>query len=252
MTSIVLQCIYTDSYKNVIPSLFIIFNGCIRNNFFAGSLWFLTCLFVVKILFYFFRILFKKNYIIFTICLILVIIFEEFISPSPLVSPRVFFNIDSAFYYIIYYAIGYYSLDFIKKILIWNNKFNIIISIVSGFISSGYSILLFFGKNIFNYFNFGFLTNLLSPLFVIIFILLISKLLENINWLKSFGENTLYLCGSEYYIKLLIPICLEAVGLELTLNNPIATYIYTFILLVICNKYFVPLEKNLFKKIRII
>ena len=51
--------------------------------------------------------------------------------------------------------------------------------------------------------------------------------------------------------KTVTPALLEPL-LEIVLSNPITTYIYTLLLLIICNKYLVPIEKNLFKKLHII
>ena len=254
--SIVVQTIYLNTYTEIIPSIIIILKGCIRNTFFAGSLWFLTCLFIVKIVFYVLKRLINNKIFVLLICFLIYLFSELIINPTPLANPRLFFNIDSAAYYIIYYAIGYYSLNIIKKLFAWDNKLKINISIILGLLSGGYTILLFFGKNIFSYFNtikyLSFMTNLFSPLIVIVFILLLSRLITNFDYLCNVGENTLYLCGSEYFIKLFVPICLELIGLEIVLSNPITTYIYTLLLLIICNKYLVPIEKNLFKKLHII
>ena len=254
--SVIFNCIYSNSINGLTNSLLIILKGCIRNTFFAGSLWFLTCLFIIKIMFYIFRKIIKNKYLIILTCLLLYVFTGFIINTSPLVNPRMFFNIDSAFYYIIYYALGYYSLNIIHSILSWDCKFKINFSIILGLLSSIYTFMLFFDKNIFNFLNsikyLCFLPDLLCPIVVIILIILISKLLENNDFFSNIGENTLYLCGSEYFIKLLIPICLEIFGLSLYLSNPIATYIYTFILLIVCNRYLVPLEKQLFKRLHII
>lgn len=254
--SLLFQCIVYNSHNEIFPTFINIIKGSIRNQFFAGSLWFLTCLFVMKIFFCFIRKIFKNKILILFICLGLFFVAELVINPRPIVTPHMIFNIDSACYYIIFYALGYYGWNLIKKILLWDCLYKKIISIIVGIASFGYTVLLFFGKNILSYFNsisiLNLVANILCPIIVIIFIILISKLLENIKLFSDIGKNTLYLCGSEYVIKLLVPTCIQIVGLNISLPNALAAYIYTFILLIICNKILVPIEKNILKKLHII
>ena len=77
-------------------------------------------------------------------------------------------------------------------------------------------------------------------------------MLENVKLFEEIGKNTLFLCGSEYIIKLLVPICFSIIGLDISLQNPLATYIYSLALLVISNNTLVPIEKKILKRMHIL
>lgn len=251
--ALIINCIYYDSYANVITNLIIIFKGCIRNKYFASGLWFLTCLFIVKNVFYVLRKILKFKPLIFIVCLGLFIISETFIVPRPIVTPHMIYNIDSACYYIFFYALGYCCFDFIHDLL--ENVFpqKKVLGGVVGSVCLLYTALIFFGKNPLNYINvnffMSFICTLLCPIIIIMLILIISKLLENIELFTILGKNTLFLCGSEYVIKLVVAIGLETVGLGISFPNPIAAYMYTFMVLLICNYVLIPIEKFFLQKL---
>lgn len=249
-------CIYTDSHSEIISNIKIILKGCIRNQYFAGGLWFLTCLFVIKISFHFLHKLLKYKVLVLITCIFLYIFAQTAINPNPLFSPHMIYNIDSACYYLIFYALGNYCFDLINKLFIWDRPCKKVIATCAGMISLLYSALLFWGKNLLNYLNvipnMNLVSSLLCPLIIIYLIFVVSKLLENVPLFLELGKNTLFLCGSEYIIKLVIPIVLQTIGLNITLSNPISTYFYTFILLIICSKTLVPLEKLLFRKMNLL
>lgn len=254
--SLFTYCVYADSHSEIMPNIQLILKGCIRNQYFAGGLWFLTCLFIIKISFHFLRKLLKYKALILITCICLFIFAQTVINPTPLISPHMIYNIDSACYYIIFYALGYCCFDYINKLFICDRPYKKIITACAGTICLLYSALLFWGKNLLNYLNvipnMNLVSSLLCPIMIIFFIFIVSKLLENVPLFLELGKNTLFLCGSEYIIKLVIPILLQTIGLNITLSNPIGTYFYTFILLVICNKTLVPIEKLFFRKINLL
>lgn len=97
----------------IVPYFKVLAMGNIRNKFFAASLWFISCIFVVSILFPLIKKL-KSKYLIFTVCLLSYIITRGYMNPSPSSVPRWFFNIDSALYYLVFYAIGYLTFPTIN------------------------------------------------------------------------------------------------------------------------------------------
>lgn len=107
--------------EKVILNLEIIMKGCIRNQFFAGSLWFFTCLFIVKIIFGLIKLL-KNRLLIFVICLLLFYISEYGLPHRPLVNPQWYWNTDSAMYYIIYYGIGFCLFPKFNSLLAGNDR----------------------------------------------------------------------------------------------------------------------------------
>lgn len=245
--SLIIRCVYTNTY-NVIPDIKEILVGGIRNHYFAGSLWFLTCLFIVKIIFHTIRNMLKFKPLILASCVTMFIVVETIITPRPIISPNMPYNIDSACYYIIFYVLGYYCFGYIRKILTWDCLKRRAICMGLGVFCLVYDVLLFAGKNILNYVKvgspFNLLISVLGPMITIFLVLIVSRLLEDVYCFNRLGKNTLYLCGSEYIIKLLVPICFETIGLNISLTNPISIYFYTFFLLIICEKTLVPLEKK--------
>ena len=250
-TSLFIYCIILNTYEPIISHLPIILRGCIRNHYFASGLWFLTCLFVVKIVFHFLRKLLKYKIPIFIVSLILFWAAEHIINPHPLVTPHVAYNIDSACYYFVYYALGYCLFKPIHQLFAWDSPTKKIVCAGIGILCAIFAGSLFFGKcwllpN--NNTVIIFINTLLLPTITIFFILLVSKLLENVSLFIEIGKNSLFLCGSEFMITNLFPSCLAILGLSHSLPNPIATYFYVFILLFICNKTLVPIEKAVLRK----
>lgn len=256
MLSLLVVTIVNNTHTTIVPNLIAILKGCIRNHYLAGSLWFLTCLFVIKNVFYIFRKTVKFKWLNIILCAALYFIAELLINPRPIVNPHMVYNIDSACYYIIFYALGYYGFEPLQRLLDWKNPTKKVICIGIGTILFIYTALLFFGKDLLAYINTNAVMRLicpvLKPVFVILLILIVSKAIENVELFSLLGKNTLFLCGSEHLIKLFVPLCLQIVGLNTSLPNSLAAYIYTFFLLILCNKTFVPFEKAVFKELRLI
>lgn len=254
--SIIIQSIYLNTHTLIVPNFIDLLNGCIRNHFFAGSLWFLTCLFVLRIAFYFLRKLLKFKFLILLVCVIIYCIAQLVITPKPIVSPHLPYNIDSMCYYMIFYALGYCCFGAIKNILTLDSVTKKTICLVVGAVSFVYTVALFFGKNLLYYLYSNtialLINSVVGPVIVILLILIVSKLLENVDLFVEIGKNTLFLCGTEYIIKLLVSTCFRLVGLEITFPNPIAAYIYTFALLILCYKTLIPIEKKFFKSLKLL
>lgn len=73
---------------------------------------------------------------------------------------------------------------------------------------------------------------------------------QGIEVLAKVGQDTLYLCGSEYMIKIVVPSICGIVGLSINLDGPLYVCIYTIMLLWAGEKIFVPWEKNIIRKMR--
>lgn len=251
--SLVINTIYVNTHTEVISNIIIILKGCIRLEYFASGLWFLTCLFIIKITFYFLRKLLRFKSLILFVCVVLFIFAEKVITPRPIITPHMIYNIDSACYYIIFYALGYYFFDKINYVLAFDSLVKKFFCTGVGFVSLIYGSLLFFGKNLLGYINtnpvMDLLCSVISPIVIISLVFILSKSFENVEFFNELGKNTLYLCGAEYIIRLLVPICIEAVGLSINLENPLTTYLYSMILLVTANKILVPVGKDLLNRI---
>ena len=227
----------------------------IRNNLFALSLWFLPCLFIIEIGFEFLRRLFKNKYFILIICTILFVIAERYLPHRPIVTPKWIFNIDSALYYIVYYAIGAVSFPFIRKVVEdFKNTTLIIKSIIS------LCIALFFLQAASLFFSIDLMLKLtggahflfysiIQALIIIVTNIVVAIYLSNFKLLNRIGQETLFLCGNETIIKTLVPQTLSIFGLNLVFNTPLSSMIYSLLLLSLAYYTVIPFEKRIYKRL---
>lgn len=239
LLSLLVYIIHTNcGLHEVSNQLTIIVKGAIRNTYFASSLWFLTCLYVISLLFQFIKKV-NSNVIIFVICLLFYFISILWLKSTP----KWFFNIDSAFLYLIYYCLGYILFNKINIIL----QRNFIFLSISGIISFVFTAMLFFGRNLLQFaYSIPFIryfAPVTTVLIVIWFVIIVSYLCKNIEWFTVVGKNTLYLCGNEYVVKNIIFYAAQIFGLNVNVQNPLSVYIYTVILIQVVIYYLAPFEK---------
>jgi len=223
--------------------------GCIRNNFVpsAGAIWFLTCLFVIQILFFFIKKL-KNKWAILGAAAVIYIVALLFFDIN---APKLPYNIDTAMYYILYYAIGYISFKTINSVLNAKTLKGKILLVASGVLSFGYCGIKILGKDIFSslyyvpYLNKLF--SVLSTLIIIYAVILLAKILENVEPFQKIGQNTMYLCAGEYVTHTVICYLLMLIGISLTVTSTFAGVIYAVVLLTISYKFVVPILKEITK-----
>ena len=253
IVSIILKCLaglikgdfHISFAKDMLGQLL---KGCIRNHFVAGSLWFLSCLFLVEILFKLIRYA-KYRWMIAVICLVIYCAVEKFLSPHPLASPSGIYNWDSALYYLIFYASGYLAYPWISQLFTLGSRIKKVIFFVTGGLAFVYSALIYLGRDGISPLmetipGVGIFLPVIKPLVIIWLNLVVSKLLEKIEFLNQIGRETLFLCGNEYLIKNVLPYALTLFGAGQFLLSPFTTFLYTFILLVIGTKLLIPCEKK--------
>ncbi|MDD5888434.1 MAG: acyltransferase family protein [bacterium] len=237
----------------VLEQFKIILFGNIRNTFFAMSLWFLSCLFLMEVIFKVLRQLDSKLLIL-LISLIMFVIAEGFIIPRPIIEPHWFYNLDSVFYYAVFYAIGYIAYPFILKWFQLNTKNDKFFFLISSLILTIYAIGVFFGINYLEkILNFIPVIRVLTPIFttlpLILFILILARLIDKINLFNEIGNNTLFLCCNEFIIKSCISSFCSAFSLSINFTLPIQVYLYTMLLLILEVKVIIPFEKKLINSI---
>lgn len=229
-----------------------VLRGVVRNTYVAGSLWFLTCLFVMQLLFFVIKKVRYKS-VILLISALCYLAAKYLIEPSPAAMPSMYYNVDSALYYLIYYAIGYLVFPYILKLFELDTKKKRVLFSGTALVSLGYTIGMFFGIDVLTYLRFATwsseIVSILSPCIMIYAYLVVARLIEDLTVLADMGRNTLYLCGSEYIIRLFFEETVAIFGLSVSVPSPIGGYIYTSILLFAANKYLVPIEKYIINKI---
>ena len=247
LLSLVLNVLFNNlGLHEVRLSLDEIKRGIIRNTFIAQPLWFFSCLFVIKCLFSVIKKI-KNKIILFLLAVVSALIsFYVFEAQAGYIPGYYlnYFNFDWAIQYFNYYIIGYILYPYINKFFETKSKKDFIFKSLITILSILFGATVFFGKNILSFLP-DFLSYSLRTYLLITMILNVAHLFENSTKLKEIGKNTLYLCGSEYIVKLLIRCTLGIVGLKITISNPLMSWIYVGILIVIANKYLVPLEKNM-------
>lgn len=233
--------------------LYIVAKGCIRNTFFGSALWFLTCLFCVEVLFRLFRF-FRFKPLIFAACCGCYALASFVVQPHPLAKPHMWYNFDSALYYMLYYGIGYVGYPYLLRLFRWDRPGKVWICVLTGGISILYAASVFFGKDIFDMVFPGtgavqMVLTVLKVLILIWFNLVLARFLEGLHVFAEFGRESLFLCGNEYVIKAVVQGALGFVGLNLQFGE-LSACLYTVCLLICCTRYLIPFEKKICRKIQ--
>jgi len=241
------------SYRDIIGELVLVIKGCVRNSFFSGGLWFLSCLFVMEIVFKLLRQL-KYRIPMLLVSLALFIVADYFITPRPLLEPHMAYNVDSMMYYLIFYAMGFCMYPFIVKLLELETKLSKVLFWIIFAISASYTGILFEGTQLLrllpsNALTSGFVS-IVQPVILIMFILCLSKLLSGFEFLAKAGRETLYLCTNEWIVKTILPIMLGVFGINISIEKPMDAFVYVIILIVLCVKIIIPFEKKSIEIVR--
>lgn len=237
------------SASELIKGLKLTMLGCVRNHFLpsAGSLWFLTCLFVVQIIFFFIKKLKYKP-------LILVAAGAIHIAALLLFNvhdPKLPYNLDTAMYYILYYTIGYISFETLDKFLNAETLKGRMFLVASGAVAFIYSGLRFFGKDVFGtLYSIPYLDKIISvigTLIIIYFVILAAKLMENVELFQKIGQSTLYLCAGEYITHTFVWYMLTLIGISIKVGSVFSGIVYALGLLAFSYTLVMPILKGIVK-----
>lgn len=247
MLSVVFHGIYMDaSVGEVLAQLKVVALGTVVDQFVAGSLWFFMCLALVKLLFYFVRKV-RSDVIMLLVCLLLFLFEAEFDVPR-------LYNMHRALRFLVYYAFGNVSFPFICRAVEPGTVKGRMGLVISGIMALGFSVLVYFDRNPFKVLYGIPLAEHAAPLvtaLIIIWLYIVAaKATENVELLNELGKNTLYLCGSEYFIKQILKTLIRLIGLEPDFSRTMAVYAFVVIMLLAAYRYLVPLEKKALEKIR--
>jgi len=254
----VIYCIANNSsITTLLTCVKEIFLG-IRNTAAVDSAWFLTCLFVVLLIYNGFMKIFKGNKIYVVSCSIVCFLVSSWLLPTLGMSvPHLFWNIDVAFYYIIYVAIGNVLYSYIKNFDF--DKLDIyakhLIKFFEIFCIAFAVIVYFKGSNYFlSYIGvsnslFLVIWELFKTLILIYANIIIAKSLVKISVLSQIGQNTLYLCALEAFWKTAAIHVFALFSLNVNFLNPLSVVIYSFILILSANYTIIPFLKKYFSKL---
>lgn len=256
LSIIVRVLIENNGLHSVWEDLILVAKGCVRNKFFAGSLWFLTALFSICVIFTFLKKIKYKSVII-TIS-VLAHLFIYVVQRLPWLDrmphPSTWwFNLGYALQSLVYYAIGYVVFPSLNQWFSGGKAIYKVTVSVTCLITGIFTALVFFGHNILIFAN---SISLLRPfvipvtaLIIILFFTIIAHYFENVRYLCRVGQNTLYLAGGEYLVKRSVLAIIEMLGLPFSYPNPLSVYLYTFFLLWLADKFLVPAEKKVLEAV---
>jgi fucose 4-O-acetylase-like acetyltransferase len=218
----------------------------IRNQVFAGSLWFIPCLYLMAIGDYFIRKLFKLQALVLAVAVGLFIITQTVLLHNPALKPSWFMNADSALYYYVYYVLGAILFPLIAKEPTEgiHKAATIALTIVSGMVVA---ITFFLGSSWFlgkiarliptvSTFQLAIaFFNVIIALTIIYFNVVIAKSFAHVLVLGELGRETLVFCGTEDVTKNVLTQLLAMFDLKLRLISPLTTVIFSLMCLLVSN-----------------
>jgi len=237
--------------KSALLSLFM----GIRDQLFAGSLWFIPCLYIMVLGDYFFRRLFKQKFMILAVAIVLYVVTQLILPNNPATDPSWFMNIDSALYYYIYYVLGSILFPILAGEHIIPIHKAVEASMTVGSIAITILVFLLGSRWLFGKISASIpavlplklsvsLFNLFLALAIIYFNIFVAKTLAHISILGELGRGTLIFCGTEDVMKILVIQTLAMIGLKVHLIGPLETVIFSLVCLLVSQYTLVKFLNN--------
>lgn len=226
----------------------------IRNQMYTSSLWFFSCLFCMCIMFDALRRIFKKPILLLLASFILYFVTIFLLPNNPGEKPSWIFNIDSAMYYMIYYAVGYLFRGKLREADGNACVRKKIFRLAGVILLTGYVVCVYLRKDIFTIYLYQIVPQvkliypIIRALLLIGFQMVLAKCLVGIGSLSEVGAQTMWLCGNEFVVKKIFTAMADIVGVQIEINSAFSAVVYVFILICFIYKILLPLEKKLYGK----
>lgn len=225
----------------------------IRNQMPAASLWFFSCLFCMSIIFDLLRRLLKKNWLVMLSVIGLYLCAATLFPNKPDVTPSWIFNLDSACYYMIFYALGYvWKAGPAKRDGADNSP--LLLKTVGFVVLAGYVVMVYVQEDLVGQLLYRVMPEadliypVLRAMLLIIFNIMIAKILTSFQGLAYVGAQTLWLCGNEYIVKTALRSAAEMLGWKIEIMNVPAAFVYVIIMIIVIIYVFVPAEKIMYQR----
>ena len=223
-------------------------NGFLKNTG-IGGLWFISCAFIMCLLFKLIRTLIKRKWLLLVVCFVISFA-SMFIFKS-----HFFWNTDLALKYLFLYCLGYVTFEKINTLLIPSKKNNIILLVMFILL---FAFALYCYNDIENIWYFiksntyilVLYKSFLRPILLIAFVIIISHYFEDYNILRNVGQCSLFICCSEYIVRYVFDAFFKLLSININLeNNRIGAYIYAIMMTVFIFKILYPYEQILLARI---
>ena len=221
----------------------------IRNESPTMTLWFLPCLFIVAVIFDLLLRLRFNSWALLAACTASWAVAEWVLPHRPVIDPSWAFNLDSALYYILFYAIGALVFPWVRTTTAapMGRPARTLVA-VSLVLSGALAVALYFGRDPLD----GVSGEVVSSVKIVLYALVLIYLtiaagfaLARFRLLASMGQQTIFYCGNEVIIKTLVPVALGTVGLTVELTSPLAVCLYVAALLVVAHLTIIKVESAL-------
>ena len=231
----------------------------VRNHMPVAALWFFPCIFCTGVLFDVLRRVCRKDIPVVAAAAVLYLISVTLFPNQPDVEPSWFWNIDSACYYMIYYALGYILRN---KLIPAGNERNgydrtrkrRYLFFTGAVLLTGYAVSIYLQEDIAgNLFcrvvpAAGIIYPVVRAVLLIGFNLILAKLLEGFHFLSYAGTQTLWLCGNENIVKTLLGTAAGLVSLKIEVTGELSVLVYAAVMTVVIIKILLPAEQKLYGK----
>ena len=158
--------------------------------------------------------------------------------------------------YFVYYVLGYIAFPYMNKLIKDTSlkaKFWKKVIAVGAVVYTG---IIFIGRDLLGWLRhipvIATFRYMITTIIVIVFFIVVALVLEEFEILQQIGRDTLFLCGSEFMIKTCIDYFFTNLGFTIQFTTPLSVYIWAGLVLVVAVKWIIPVEKAIFKKLRLI
>ncbi|MFM5656613.1 acyltransferase family protein [Aeromonas veronii] len=201
----------------------------LRNQHYAGSLWFLPCLFIVII---YHSILVYMLRSLWLVLFVSAIIYSYSIIYGLNYQLAWFFNADSAMFYLIYFSTGAFLSNFLRNLTIdemsCRSKITALIVLL---FSLCISALMYFKGSVYTYNVIDLKYADIVIEYVVTLVLFIPSIFAAMyitsSHIAKLGQSSLVLCGTEQLLKEFLSYGFIGLGLTINLSNPLSTILYT-------------------------
>ena len=227
----------------------------IRNQMYASSLWFFSCLFTMSILFDLLRRIFRKDIFLLVISVVIYLITIFLLPNKPDVIPSWIFNIDSALYYLIYYTAGFLLREKLQEERGDLSVQGKVVRLAGTVLLAGYTLLVYMKKDVLADALYRTIpgVELVYPvirgLLLILFQVVLAKLFAGIGNLHAVGKETMWLCGNEFIVKKIFPAAAGIVGVRIEIGSALAAVLYTCVMIGFIYKVLIRLEKKVYRRL---